>query len=344
MCALATSYWHLVLARIGVGIGEAGTNPASHSIIADLYPLERRSFAMGIFAMGPHLGILTGFVIGGFVGEAFGWRAPFLVAGIAGLAMTALCVYIVKEPGRTPTQAAIDKAPAAAVFAAARPVWRQRSLRHLFIGGTVLEVGVSGLVAWLPAFLMRAHDLSLSTTGALLAFVLGALGAAGTLLGGWTADRLGARDPAWRLRAPAVVMIMAALVWALALTADNDATALVALMLAGALISFHLGPTFAMVQSLTAPHMRALTASLLLFVANLVGVGVGPYVVGALSDATVAEQGANSLRLGLLIVPPLFLWAAVHFNLAARALATDLSNASADASHAAVGDVGAQFR
>lgn len=84
VCAWAGSYWHLLLARIGVGVGEAGTGPASHSLIADLYPLERRATAMGIFAMGPHLGILMGFLVGGFVGEAFGWRAPFLVAGLAG--------------------------------------------------------------------------------------------------------------------------------------------------------------------------------------------------------------------------------------------------------------------
>ena len=350
-CAWAGSYWHLLLARIGVGIGEAGTGPASHSIIADLYPLERRSFAMAVFATGPHLGILLGFLVGGFVGEAFGWRAPFLIAGIAGLAMAGLCAYVVKEPERAVARSGGGTAREATVLDAARAVWRQRSLRHLFIGGAVIDVAIFGLIAWLPAFLMRAHDLKLSTTGALLAFVLGVLGAGGALLGGWMADRLGMRQPAWRLKAPAIVMLLAAPIWALSLTADDNATALIALMLGGALISFHLGPVFAMVQSVTAPHMRAVTASLLLFVANLVGVGVGPYAVGALSDATVAEHGTNSLRLGLLIVPPLFLWSAAHFSVAARALATDLNNASAEAaaseeaSHAAApNDVGAHFR
>jgi predicted MFS family arabinose efflux permease len=329
VCAWAGSYWHLLLARIGVGVGEAGTGPASHSIIADLYPLERRATAMGIFAMGPHLGILLGFSIGGFVGQAFGWRTPFLVAGVAGLAMTAVCAYVMKEPERRDADAGGGHARTATVFDAVRAVWRQRSLRHLFIACTVLEVAVASLVAWLPAFLMRAHGLKLSTTGALLAVVLGLFAAGGTLLGGWLSDRLGARAPAWRLRTTAIVVLLMAPVWALAIAADDDAIALVALIIAGALISFHLGPTFALVQSLTAPRMRALTASLLLFLANLVGVGIGPYLVGTLSDAWLAEYGSNSLRLALMIVPPLFLWAAAHFTVAACWLAADLQNASA---------------
>lgn len=344
VCAWAGSYWHLLLARIGVGVGEAGTNPASHSIIADLYPLARRGTAMGIFAMGPHLGILLGFLVGGFVGEAFGWRAPFLVAGLAGLAVVALCAYVLKEPerrdlGRTPAPAG-----GAAVLDAVRAVWRQKSMRHLFIGCAVFDVAGAALVAWLPAFLMRGHGLTLSMTGALLAMVLGALGAGGTMLGGWLADRLGARAAGWRLRAPAIVTLLMAPVWAVAITADSNAIALGALTLGGALISFHVGPAFAMVQSLAAPHRRAVTASLLLFVANLAGVGVGPYVVGALSDAWLAEHGTDSLRLGLLIVPPLFLWAAAHFSEAARALPTDLRIASdTDAASAGSPD-SAQYR
>lgn len=351
VCAWAGSYWHLLLARIGVGVGEAGTGPASHSLIADLYPLERRATAMGIFAMGPHLGILMGFLVGGFVGEAFGWRAPFLVAGLAGVALTAFCAYAVTEPERRDTGDAAGHGHATTVLDAARAVWRMPSMRHLFIGCAVLDMAVSALIAWLPAFLMRAHGLKLSTTGALLAVVLGLFGAGGTLLGGWLSDRLGARAPAWRLRTAAIVVLLLAPVWALAITADDDAIALVALTIAGTLIVFHLGPAFAMVQSLAAPRSRALTASLLLFVANLVGVGVGPYLVGALSDAWLADYGSDSLRWALMIVPLLFLWAAAHFNVAASSLAADLQNASvasaaagdrADA--AAVDHAGAHFR
>lgn len=326
ICAWAGSYWHLLLARIGVGVGEAGTNPASHSIIADLYPLERRATAMGIFAMGPHLGVLLGFLVGGFVGQAFGWRAPFLVAGLAGLAVAALCAYALKEPERTDVGRAPVQAGAAAVLDAARAVWRQKSMRHVFIGCAVFDVAGAALVAWLPAFLMRAHGLTLSMTGALLALVLGVFGAGGTLLGGWLADRLGVRAAGWRLGVPAIVTLLMAPVWAAAVTSDSNAVALAALTVGGALFSFHVGPAFAMVQSLAAPHQRAVTASLLLFIANLVGVGVGPYVVGALSDASLAQHGVDSLRLGLMIVPPLFLWAAAHFSAAARALPADLSN------------------
>ncbi len=332
VCAWAGSYWYLLLARVGVAVGEAGTGPASHSIIADLYPLERRSFAMAIFALGPHLGILLGFLVGGFVGAAFGWRTPFLVAGIAGLAMTALCAYAVKEPERRNVRGDVaGDSRGASIFDVVRSVWRQISMRHLFIGCAVLDVAVSGLIAWLPAFLMRAHGLTLDVTGMLLALVFGVFGAAGTLLGGWLADRLGARVPAWRLRATVIVLLLAAPVWAVAITVDEKAFALVALMLAGTFIAFYLGPVFAMVQSLAAPHRRAVTVSLLLFVVNLVGMGIGPYAVGVMSDAWSAEYGSQSLRPALMIVPPMFLWGAAHLAIAARALAADLQGASAEA-------------
>jgi predicted MFS family arabinose efflux permease len=321
--AWAATYWQLILARIGVGIGEAGTTPPSHSIIADLFPAERRGTAMAMFAVGLHIGILLGFIVGGYVGQSLGWRATFLIAGAAGIVMAAASALLLKEPLRTGPCRKLDTTQVS-IAQAVKTLSRSASMCHLFAGGTIANVATTALLAWLPAFLMRSHHLSLSTTGALLAFVFGILGGFGTMLGGSLSDRLGARDPAWKLRCIVVALLVATPFWMLAIFAHNSVAALVALMLAGTLVAFHVGPSFAVVQSLARPDMRALAASLLIFCTNLVGVGVGPLAIGALSDAWLDQYGEGSLRAALLTVPPLFLWAAVHYEIAARRLAVDL--------------------
>lgn len=337
--AWAIAYWQLVLARIGTGIGEAGTSPSSHSIIADLYPVERRGTAMAVFATGLHLGILLGFLVGGFLGQAFGWRAAFLIAGVAGLLTAGIATWAVQEPVRTHSGAGAMQTHRATVPQALSALWQSRSMRHLFAGATVATFAIAALLAWLPAFLMRSHGLSLSTTGVLLAFVTGVLGACGTLVGGSLADRLGARSPAWRLRSIVVAFLVAAPCWAIAIIAKNSAIALPAFMLAGAMFAFHVGPSLAAVQTLARSDMRAFAASLLIFLANLVGVGLGPLVVGLLSDAWLGKYGPESLRMALLTIPPLFVWAAVHYEAAARALAADLGSNGLIAAAESVGNL-----
>lgn len=343
----AVTYWQLLLARIGVGVGEAGTSPPSHSIIADLYPLERRSTAMAIFALGPHVGVLLGFLIAGFLGQWLGWRAVFLFAGVIGLVVALVAARVIEEPRRMGAQSATQ--PPSSIDAL-RTLLRSHALRQLLIGGSVVNMAVAALVAWLPALMMRSYGLSLSATGVLLALVLGVLGGCGTLFGGWLADRHGARDPSWRVRCIVVVLLVCAACWTVAITAGNAGIALAALAAAGSLIAFHVGPSFAMVQSLAPPHIRAFAAAALLFAANLIGLGVGPLAVGLISDAWHSQYGTGSLRVGLMIVPPILVWAAIHYEAAARRIAADLRNVSAadpesaDASSAAAPAAGADFR
>jgi predicted MFS family arabinose efflux permease len=324
LSASAATYWQLVLARIGVGIGEAGTSPPSQSIIADLYPVERRGTAMAVFAVGLHVGILLGFFAGGVIGQFLGWRATFLIAGAAGLLMALVAALVLKEPARPSISQGAGSPQGITILQAVKALWRIRSLRHVFAGATVANIAITALLAWLPSFLIRSHGLSLSRTGILLAVVIGVLGGFGTLLGGSLADRLGARDPAWRLRCIVVAFLVAAPCWAMALTAANKIAALVGLIVAGALIAFHVGPTLASVQTLAPRDIRALAASLLVFLANIIGVGCGPLLIGVLSDAWLAQYGVQSLRAALLIATPLFVWAAVHYEVASRTLTADL--------------------
>lgn len=329
LSGFAVTYWQLLLARIGVGVGEAGTNPPSHSIIADLYPVERRSTAMSIFTLGPHVGVALAFLFGGVIAQGFGWRAVFWVAGAMSLLVAVVAVFTLHEPARTARRDDTLRPTSAAE--ALRAVIDSPSMRHLFAGAALVTIATAALLAWLPAFLVRVHGLSLSATGAWLAFAIGGLGGFGLVLGGWSADRLGASNPAWRLRVTVLAGLIAAPVWGVAIMAGSLTLTLVAIMIGGALFACHVGPTFAMVQTLARPDARAFTASLLLGLINLVGVGIGPMAVGLLSDAWSDEYGAGSLRIGLMIAPPLWLWAVLHYEAAARRIAPELRNASIEA-------------
>ena len=330
-CGLAVSYWQLVLARIGVGIGEGGTNPPSHSLIADLYPVHRRSTAMAVFALGPHAGILLGFLLGGVVGQLWGWRAALFTAGATGLALAVVTSRLLEEPSRESQHAgARDGAAAPAVRASLRSMFRHPSMRHMFIGAALASVAAYAAIGWLPAFLIRSHGLGPAAAGTVLALLLGVLGGAGTLLGGVLADRLGQRDPAWRLRVVVVALLAVVPFWAAALLTGELAAAIAFLVVPTAALVVYLGPTFAMVQSLVEPTNRAFAAAVLLCVGSLVGLSAGPVLVGILSDALHATHGPESLRMALLVVVPLYLWAAAHYFAASRTLSADLHAYAAD--------------
>ena len=322
VCGLAMSYWQLLVARIGVAIGEGGTNPPSHSMIADLYPVSRRSTAMAIFSLGPNIGILFGFLIGGWVAQLWGWRSAFLVAGLGGLLLAALSSRFLHEPKRGWADGT-DVGEQPPVRAVLQSLIRPTSLRHLLAGAAVYSTAGYAVVGWLPSLLIRRHGFSTGTAGTVLALVLGLVGGFGTFLGGLLADHLGARNSTWRLRTVAIALVVMSFFWTAVFLTTNSVTLLIFLVLPGGLIGYYLGPTFAMMQSLVDPSMRATAAALLLLVINLVGLGLGPLAVGALSDALMPYFGANSLRMALLIVPPLCIWAAYHFNTAASMIALD---------------------
>ena len=320
-CGLAANYWQLIAARVGVAIGEGGTNPPSHSMITDLYPVSRRSTAMAVFSLGPHIGLLLGFLIGGWVGQLWGWRTAFLFAGLGGLAFAAPSFMLLGEPRRDRSDGVEAVRPVSVVF---RTVMTQASTRHLFLGATVYSVAAYSVIGWLPSLLIRDGGFGTGAAGTVLALVLGLAGAVGTMLGGTLADRLGKDDPAWRLKVVAVVLLLLAPAWAAVFLATHSATMLAFLLLPGALLGFYLGPTFAMVQSLTKPTSRATVAALLLFPVNVVGLGLGPLAVGVMSDALSPIVGRDSLRVALMVVPPLCLWAAFHYYAASRTIRADL--------------------
>lgn len=314
-CGIAANYGQLMTARIGVAIGEGGTNPPSHSMISDLYPFDKRSTAMAVFSLGPHIGLLLGFVIGGWAGQIYGWRAAFLIAGIIGLIFAVPSFLYLREPPREQPDPTTESASFRAVILAMTSL---SSARHLLIGLTIYSVAGYSVIGWLPALLIRSSGLGAGAIGSILALVIGLAGAFGTFFGGAFADRLGKSEPSWRLRVVAIVLVLVTPFWAAVFLSTHTTTMIALIVLPGMLLGFHFGPTFAMIQSLVAPSMRATAAAVLLFFANVIGLGLGPLVVGALSDALAGTAGVDSLRYALLVVPPLCLWAAYHYDVASR--------------------------
>lgn len=318
LSGLARGFGSLLLARIGVGVGEAGTNPASHAMIADLYVPEERSRAMALFAVGLHLGLLLGLLLGGLVSQRYGWRAAFVAAGLPGLVLAILTYLTVEEPTRPKGGQGRSGSSGATLIATARAMWADPALRHLIAGASLAGAITLALLNWLPTFLARSHGLPAGPSGVVLALIVGLGGGVGTLAGGWVADRLRARDRRWLLWVPALALAGSAPLWLAVYLAPTARLALTLMVLPGSLIGAAIGPSFAMVQELVDPRRRALGAALFLCVTNLVA-GLGPLVVGLLSDFLAPTAGPEALRRALVMAVPLGVWAAAHYVVAARA-------------------------
>jgi predicted MFS family arabinose efflux permease len=320
LCGMATTFLQLLLARIGVAIGEAGTNPPSHSIIADLYIPTERTAAMGWFSLGPHFGLLLGLFMGAWLGQWYGWRVALWTAGVLGLVLALLVPATLREP-RSSQRLKHTGMRAATVMESCRFIWSHPALRHLFVGGSLLAFVTNGVIIWLPSFLIRSHGFSTGQAGTAAAIMMGILGGAGTLIGAMLVNRLAMRDPRWKAWAPALGAIPVLTFTVAGVLVRESGAMLIFLGLASTGIVWFFPPTFALVQDLVDSRMRALAAALLLFVGNTVGLGLGAQLIGLLSDALGQRLGAESLRYALLLVVPIGLWGAYHYALAARALA-----------------------
>ncbi len=327
LCGLAGSFVHLALARIGVGVGEAGSNPPSHSMISDLFGLAERSAAMSVFAVGINVGLLIAYIGGGWMSQHWGWRTSFMVVGAPGLAIALLARFTLMEPVRGAADGAAGTAGAPGFWSVAGHIWRTPALRQCIIAGSLSSFVGYGMVLWLPAFFARSHDLSQTQVGLTLAVLMGVISGAGTFLSGRIADRLSRRDARWNLWIVALAAIAAYPFAVAALLAHDFVTAFALYCVPAFLGGFYLGPTFSMIQGLAPVRMRAVTAAINLFVVNLIGLGAGPQLVGASSDALRPSYGIESLRYALVAFITLTLWAAVHYCLASRHLREGLAAA-----------------
>ena len=329
LCGTAAGFWSLLAYRTGVGVGEAGGSPPAHSLISDYFPPERRATALGIFSLGVPVGIMVGFLAGGWMAQTLGWRVAFLVVGVPGLVLAAIVALTVREPRRGHSEGLQgDGAPPSAA-AAIRFMFSSRAFRHLsFASALYAFVGYS-VVGWAPSFLIRTHEMSVAAIGTWLAFIFGIGGGIGNYLGGVLADRWGRTDERGRAWVPALSMILG-LPFALAVYVVDDATTAVLLLAipSGAGLMYQ-APAFAITQSLATPKMRAIAAAVLIFVVSIIGLALGPFATGLLSDWLEPRYGKDSLRWALFLVSLVLGWSGIHFWLAGRALLPDLERARA---------------
>ncbi len=318
---LSAGFISLLLFRIGVGIGEAGVNPASHSIIADYFPPQRRGLAMATLMLGGSLGMTLGFVGGGLIAEAYNRRIALVAVGLPGLLLAVVMAKSLREPARGTFDMEPPKSPPP-ILTTAASMWVNPAMRHLIAGAVVSALMSYGFTQWLPTFFIRDHELSQSQTGMLMAGVFGILGAIGTLAAGKWFDHLSTRGFQYGLWMLAVVPFVILPFFVMGLMAESLIATILWFLIPAFSGSYAMGPTFAMVQTLSPVHMRAVSAVILMLCLNLIGMGLGPLLVGVLSDVLATNHGDDSLRLALAYFALVGLWGSFHFWRCGRLLAS----------------------
>jgi len=327
LCGTAPGFAVLLAYRVGVGVGEAGGSPPSHSLLSDYFPPERRATALGILSLGVPIGILIGFLVGGWMDQTLGWRLAFVVVGLPGLALALLVAATLREPPRGLSEGVANAGEAPAAGAVIRHLWSSRTFRHVSLGSALYAFVGYSIVNWAPAFLIRSHGMETGAIGTWLSLIFGIGGGVGVVAGGALADRWAVSDERGRAWVPGLAMLVA---WPFAFViwlTENTTLSLLALTAPSIFGLMYQGPAFAITQSLATPSMRATASAVLLFVINIVGLAVGPAATGALSDLLAPRFGDDSLRYALLAVSMVLLWSAFHFWRAAATLEDDVRRA-----------------
>jgi predicted MFS family arabinose efflux permease len=356
LCGVAQNYTQLFLCRLGVGIGEAGCSPSAHSLITDLYPANRRATALAIYSFGIPLGTMVGAVSGGWLAENFNWRVAMMVVGLPGLLLALVFRLVAREPVRgaaeesvNPEGAAVEPAPS--IRDTAVHLFRNRAFLHITIGATLVGFVGYGTGTFAQAYFIRMFHVSYMQLGLAFGLVGGLSAGIGTLLGGLMSDWAGKRRRFWYGLLPAIGLLIAAPTYIFAFTRNDWTTALWCMLIPGLFHYAYIGPTLGVMHNIALPRMRATATALFFVVVNLIGLGVGPYATGAAIDYAAglrfAEAGlvnfitscpggmaaagaTEQLRLacstataygtrdGIVVMLFIFLWAAVHYFLAAR--------------------------
>jgi MFS family permease len=321
-CGLAQNFWQLFLARMGVGIGEAGGVAPSYALISDLYPREQRGRALAFFSLGIPIGSALGVFFGGWIASHLDWRSAFLIVGLAGLPAALLVKLFIPEPARGgfdegPSEAAPPFPTVAATLARTPSFWL---LSFGAASGSILGYG---LIFWLPSFFARSFHLELAEVGWFYGSIVLIGGVAGTWFGGWFGDRTGPADPGAYARIPALCFLIAAPTFALGLFAPSLWLGWLLFAIGQMLALAWLGPVIAAVQHIVPPNMRATASASFLFINNLIGIGFGIFFLGYMSDAMAAAHGADSLRYSILYGLAFYLLSALFYLIASRRLAKD---------------------
>lgn len=343
-CGLAGGFLVLVLIRMAVATAEAPATPTAFSLIADLYPPHRRSFAISCFTAAPTFAALIGLAGGAWLVETHGWRTTFILIGLPGLLIAALLAVTVREPQRGRWE--INHVPAApqGMLRTALELWREPALRCLLIAGGFCTLSGYALAMWNASFLVRSHGLSLQQAGLLAGLVGGGVAAIGTLTSGWLTDRLAQRSRLWLIGIPLLgnliggLAIAAYLLWPAGTLLHWGALAVPTALLWCALACFFsvwwVAPSYTLITHLAAPDRRGTVMAMQTILSTILGVGLGPLATGILSDLLLPAFGQESLRHALLatsatvVLPMLLLWRVYRLTVRQQALALNATAAS----------------
>jgi MFS family permease len=325
LCGLAQTFWQLLLARVGVGIGESGGIPASQSLIADYFPPERRATAIAVFIGAVTAGNVLGLGVGGNVAATYGWRQAFVLAAFPGLLLALIVRLTLAEP-RLQAGGPDTSTQAERVADAVSRLRQKRSYVTALFGSVLYYLFVYGPVIFIPSFLVRVLHEPLARASTTLAIVGATASLVGTPIGGLLADRLSRRDIRWLSWLPALTFAFAGPVWLLAFSLNNMTQVMACIFIATVLLAAGFPSVFSAIHSVCGSIRRATAIAIVLFSASLLGGVFGPVVSGAVSDALGADYGSDSLRYALMVMTVLLPASSLMFYLCGRAMPCDVES------------------
>lgn len=341
LCGFAGNFFQLLIARVGVGVGEAGCTPPAHSLISDYTPREKRASALAFYHLGTPLGSLIGVILGGFIGGYYGWRVAFMVAGAPGILAALIAVFFLREPRRTLTDEQIARTPVAPTLAQAFAELRsKRTFWFISLAAAIVAFNGYGAAAFGAPFYLRVHGPEIAALAAqaglpplaFLGLVTGVIGGTaglfGTWLGGVMADRMSRKDARAHMTIPAVAGMISVPVYCAGLFLPSFWPTVAVLAVPTLLSTLWYGPVYGTVQGLVRPQTRATAAAVLLFIINLIGLGLGPLFVGLLSDAlrSAGFSEAEGVRWSLFIFALLGSSCILFFWMARSSIRKDLTS------------------
>jgi predicted MFS family arabinose efflux permease len=323
LCAAATGFWTLLIGRAAVGMAEAGGSPTGMSLLSDYFDERRRATAIGIWYISSGLGLSIAFFIGGWLIQHHGWRAAFLAAGLPGLVLAPLLFLTVREPLRGQAEIRPDRQPLLGASLrlrigtlAARP-----GLMHCIVAIVLIATGIYGMSSWVTSFLMRSHGVAIKDAGIIVAIAYGVLGSVGGIATGFAADwlnrRRGGFEPARTALLGAFIPVATAITGVAAMSATSLSVCILFLFLCGFFSASYNGPIYAVIVTIAGPKLRGLAVSMVQFGANLIGVSVGAFMIGAISQYVGTENG---VAWGIGVAMLFTLWGALHLGLASRSI------------------------
>lgn len=314
LCALATGFWSLFAARVGVGVGEAGGTPPAHSILGDYFKKSELTRALAIYSSGPALGAALGLMAGGWLADQIGWRMTFVVVGLPGILLGIIVYFTIKEPRRG--RFVVDSSeplPSRGFKETFVSIFKQPAYVGALNGLTLQLMAGNILMSWAAVIMIRTFDASTSQAGFLLGLVILFGSPPGMLAGGFLSDKLGIRDARWMARIPAITLLLAMPFYLGAMFVSNIYLMAILIGLGAFFIGFSFAPSMGIIQTVVKPDERALASAIFFLTSSLVGLGIGPIVSGWVSDLLQSTYGQSSINISVAITQCLYVPAALFF-------------------------------